>query len=111
MYNKKQIYEKNIAPLVKQVIRQCNDQKIPVFMAFGLAEDENGKFDIAAESNTKEKSQMKTEAIIPELLEIRHNDPRFARFINVVNGFYTTINKPDVVEITGEESVPSLDDF
>lgn len=38
-YDKNNIYEEEISPLVDELKRICNEEKIPCFMAFGTKMD------------------------------------------------------------------------
>ena len=93
-YDKNNIYEEEISPLVDELKRICNEEKIPCFMAFGTKMD-NGTFE--------KGTGIRCTALIPEVLSIDSEDPFFAEFINVVNGASTTYSETPEYIVEDEE--------
>lgn len=94
-YDKRKYYEKEIEPLVKELLCKCNENKIPFFMAFGVMM-QDGKF--------PKGEGMKCTAILPEILSIPSKDACFAEFINILNGAHTTYSA-EVFEV-GDGQLP-----
>lgn len=91
--DKIEVYSKEIAPKVQEIRRLCNENKIPYFATFGVALDDNGMYD---------RDGMVSSALLPETLGISTNDHKFARFINVLNGFQTVLRVADTVSVDSD---------
>ncbi len=83
MENKDKVYTAQIEPLVNELLSICNDNGIPFFMVFGTSINDEGKFNLKAQS------------LIPEEFHYREKDRRFSDFVNVMNGFETVLKEPD----------------
>ena len=90
-YDKSEFYEQEIAPLVHEIRCLCNEKKIPYFFSFGVKPNENGKYDIPG--------GMISSVLLPETLGVPTKDPKFARMINVLNGFQTVIENHSDVDV------------
>ena len=76
-FDKTRIFNKQIFPLMQQVIALCNENKIPFFAAFGVRLS-GGKF--------RENEGLECLELLPDTLEIEHRDPCFADFAKIMNG-------------------------
>ena len=85
-FDKKKVYNKQIAPLVQEIKCLCSEYKIPFFSAFGLKTNKKGMYDA--------EGSLICNAILPEVFELEDvKDSRFAEFVNVYNGFHTVSRK------------------
>lgn len=83
-YDKTKVYQSQIEELVRQIRCICNRNQIPYFFSFGVALDEDGLYHVPG--------GIITSVLLPETLRIPTNDPKFARMVNVVNGFRTVMD-------------------
>lgn len=101
-----EFYSNVFEPKVQEFIGLCNSKRIPCFMAFGIKKNDDGSIDIATATNVKSETQpMSAFAILPEIIDIQTSDTRFAGFVNVVNGFSTSLNPKDEFSVD-ELSLP-----
>lgn len=98
-FDKNEVYEREIAPLVMELKRISSENRIPFFVAFGSAM-ENGKFDKGI--------GIKCTAIVPEVLGLASQDSFFSEFINIVNGAKTYY---DVQQEAAPELVDPLEEL
>lgn len=89
-YDKKEIYDKEIAPKIKELASLCIVNQIPVFISTCITNDE-------------EKSTYKHELVAPDVQGLRLTDDMFIRFLNVTLGFDTVFKAPDT-----ETAVPGM---
>lgn len=85
------VYKQQIEPLVREIRCLCNENKIPYFAAFGVKMADDGSF--------RGEGGFINSALLPEVMEIPSNDPRFVRMINVMNGFHTVLRGSDHVNV------------
>lgn len=81
-YDKSDIFEMEIEPLLSKIQQICNENKIPYFAAFGVAMNSKGKF--------VKGTGIRCNSLIPEVLSIPNEDSFFAEFVNILNGAHTT---------------------
>lgn len=96
------IYKQQIAPLVQEIRCLCNENKIPYFMTFGVKIKEDGTFEGSG--------GLANSALLPEILNIPANDPRFARFINVLHGFQTVLRQQETMDVDDDPCADLFDD-
>lgn len=77
VYDKQEFYKEEIANKVSELKLLCMQQKIPYYMAFAVA-------------NNEEDTEYVTEALIPFSNNIQLKRDRFPDYINIGNGFTTT---------------------
>lgn len=87
-------YNADIADLVQQIRCRCNENKIPYFMSFGVKMNERGTYD--------GDGGLVSSALLPEIIGIPSNDPRFARMINVLHGFQTVLRDDDAFDVDND---------
>lgn len=90
-HEKAKVYNSQIKDLVLQIRRICNQAQIPYFFAFGVKMDENGNYPVPG--------GMICSALLPEIIGIQSNDPKFARMVNVINGFATTAEDRMIMDV------------
>jgi len=79
--NNKKFYVENILPLMKEINRMCNENRIPYFAAFGYHMDEKGKY-VPGEG-------MDCMSLVPEAMGMQCESTYFAEFVNIINGAHT----------------------
>ena len=84
-YDKAEIYEKEIAPLVHQLVEACNFNRIPLFVS-------------AAVTNKDGKTNYRTETLSAAQFNMSLADDKVAYYINILNGFRTYFNGDGVSE-------------
>lgn len=82
------VFKKQLKPVMNELIRICNENHMPCFIACGTSMTEKGGFNI------------KAAGLIPEMYGIKTNDRRFADFMNILNGHIAKF--PDKREIYSE---------
>ena len=99
-YDKNEVYEAEIVPLLDKIRQVCNENHIPCFISFGtkLA---GGKF--------PRGEGIKCVSILPEVLEIENKDPFFAEFVNVMNGAKTYYTELDEMEDVPNDPLEGID--
>ena len=94
-----QFYLEDFKPLVQELIKRCNEHKIPCFMAFGIKQNEDMSIDMVTEGNVDTGVPvMSAHCLLPELMKMQTNDERFVDFVNVVNGFKTYLKPVEVID-------------
>lgn len=86
MSSKKKEYTSLVEPKIEEIVRICNENKIPFFMTFMVNDKGNSVEDF------------KTKTLSTSVLDVNTNDETFAKLINVMNGF-ETIPPQDTIEI------------
>ena len=84
-------YKEQIEPLVKEIKAVCNANKIPFFMSFAIAADEDGKI------------EYKRDALTPASLKVKAANCEIYPLICVVTGSKAVL-VADVPEIEFEEA-------
>ena len=69
------VYKKQLKPVMNEIIRICNENHMPCFIACGVELNDDGLFDI------------KSMGLVPEMYKINTKDRRFTDFMNILNGF------------------------
>lgn len=90
-FNKTKVYKDQIEEYVRKIRCICNQNHIPYFMSFGVALGEDGQYHVPG--------GLISSVLLPETLHIPSNDPKFARMVNVVNGFRTVVDKDVAMNI------------
>lgn len=113
--NTEEKYDSLLKDKIEEIRRICVREQIPCFMAFGLrsSNQEEGPYKIKStvENVDPPKDQIKTVAIIPEVLPKGLKDRRFSDFINILNNF-RAVPPSDYAKMTPEDVVidmPSSD--
>ena len=91
-FDAKKEYDAEIAPLVREILRRCNDYGIPMFFAAAVAETE--------ENGTVYKNEMLSCNIAGRQVS---ND-RIARFCNVLQ-VYNVIHPNEEFEMSADEEL------
>lgn len=87
MENKKSQYTRLLSDKVDEIIRICNENKIPVFLSFAVDGGEDKDYTLM------------TRSLIPELFGYKSSDTRFSDYVDVSSGEFTTVlKKKDPVE-------------
>ena len=87
-FDKKEIYEDFVEEKILELVRLCNQHKLPFFMTVAVANDDN---------HTEYKSNMYASATNDIMLSEDH----FPKHVNVLNGF-ETVPKRKLSEIDFE---------
>ena len=78
VFDKKDVYEQEIAPIVKELLRACSINDVPVFVSCCVA-------------NSEEKAEYKHEMLAPEVRNLKLSDDLFMKFTAVTLGFETVL--------------------
>lgn len=97
-FDRNECYEEQLAPIVGEIRRICNENHIPCFLAFGT-KMEGGRF-LRGEG-------VRCTALLPQVLGIQTDDSYFAEFVNVMNGAKTTYFQQDILEEDADDAVIS----
>lgn len=71
-----EVYDKKIKPLVEEINEICISEKIPYFATFVISDKEG-------------KTEYETYRLTPGVAEVKINDDRITKMLNVANGFDT----------------------
>ena len=82
-------YKDLIEPMMFEIQRICNENRIPFFAAFGTYQSPQGIYE-------KGKG-LKLHCVLPQVMEIRTNDTHFSEFTNIVNGAHTFYSEAEKV--------------
>lgn len=75
-FDKTEIYESKIAPLVEELILQCNKERLPLFISIGVA-------------NSEKETIYKSDLLSPFTYGFSVTDDKSTEYLNVINGFKT----------------------
>ena len=119
-------YEVYLAEKVEEIRKICVREQIPCFMAFGVRAKGQTEEEYQMKTSTYlnenmengDKCNIRTVAILPEVLPVAFEDRRFSDLVNVINHFrtvpasdYQAMSPEDVQEAPmGEEFKLSLFD-
>lgn len=90
-HEKAKVYHSQIEPLVQEIRCLCNRSKIPYFFSFGVKLDEDGMYPVPG--------GLISSVLLPEIIGVPAEDPKFARMVNVVNGFATIADDREPLDI------------
>ena len=77
VYDKTKEYKEEIAPLIKELVRACNINRIPMFVC-------------CAPKNTMDKTAFETHFLSPAQFSLSVHENYFSDFVNIINGLCTT---------------------
>ena len=84
-FDKTAEYEKNLQEMIKEMIKYCSANGIPIFISACIKNDEK-------------ESVYKSDMVSAASAGVHLTDDRFVRFVNVLNGF-DTVPVKDTMEI------------
>lgn len=90
-YDNTKVYKDQIEEYVRKIRCICNQNHIPYFMSFGVSLGDDAQYHVPG--------GLISSVLLPETLHVPAKDPKFARMVNVVNGFRTVMDKDMTMNI------------